>query len=82
MSLIAIFFNVLTMLRYFRWVDFFLDSVLESLLIAIYFIFIFFVMVIGMAVCSMTLYGNDMLQYCNLSTAIIYLFAYSVFTTK
>lgn len=58
MSLIYIFINVLTMLRYFRWVDFFLGSVTESLRIAICFIVIFFVMVFGMAVCSMTLYGN------------------------
>lgn len=80
MSLIYIFINVLTMLRYFRWVDFFLGSVTESLRIAICFIVIFFVMVFGMAVCSMTLYGNQYLQYSSFFTSIIYLFAFSVFT--
>ena len=63
LSLIVIFTNILTMLKHFRWVEFFLDSVIHSLRIALSFTIIFVATLIGLAICCMTLYGNESLRY-------------------
>jgi hypothetical protein len=72
--LVAIFSNLMTMMKHFRWVNFFLGSVIESLKIALSFMCIFVGTLIGMAICCMTLYGSDSLRYSTIPNAVLFLF--------
>ncbi len=58
MNVILIFVNIMTMLRMFLVIDFFIGSVVDSLRAAVVFMAIFISTVIGMAICSITLYGT------------------------
>ena len=71
-SIIAMFTNLLTMMRVLRWIDFFLESVTESIKIAFAFLAIFASTLLGMAVCNITLYGYTSLKYSKPVTAILY----------
>jgi len=73
-SLVGILANLLTMLRGYRWIGFFLESVTESLKVALAFMAIFVFNLFGMAICSMTLYGNESLRYSNFANSLLYLF--------
>ena len=59
MCIIAACVNILTMLRNFLWVDFFFGTLQDSLRVAAYFLVIFSSSILGMAVCSITLYGKQ-----------------------
>ena len=71
-SIIAMFTNLLTMMRVFRWIDFFLESVTESIKIAFAFLAIFLSTLWGMAYCNMTLYGYNSLKYSKFTSALLY----------
>ncbi len=58
MTLILIVVNIMTMLRNFLWIDFFFGALTDSLRAAVFFVIIFTSTVVGMAVCSITLYGT------------------------
>ena len=66
------FTNLLTMMRVFRWVDFFLGSVTESIKTAFAFMLIFAATLLGMAICNITLYGYTSLKYVTLGNAMLY----------
>jgi hypothetical protein len=60
------------MLRNFLWIDFFFGTLQDSLRVASYFLVIFTSTIIGMAVCSITLYGKQYLNYSSFIPAVLY----------
>lgn len=62
------------MMTYSIWIDFFLGSVLGSLRLAVMFVLMFLSTIIGLVVTSMTLYGEDNLQYTTFGLAFTHNF--------
>ena len=77
--LIMILWNIITLLQYFRWISFFIGSVKRSFEITVYFLAIYFIIIAGMTITTMTLYGSHDPKYTYFGSTILYLFVYSVF---
>ena len=80
-SIIAMFTNLLTMMRVFLWMDFFLGSVTESIKTALAFMSIFVSTLVGMAICNITLYGYTSLKYSRTQSAILYTLYSPIYVT-
>ena len=81
LSIIGMFTNLLTMMRIFNWIDFFLGSVRESIKTTFFFLVIFGTTLLGMAICNITLYGYTSLKYCKPANAILHTLYSPIYTT-
>ena len=67
------------MLKVSVWLDFFIGSVLGSLKLALMFLMLFLSTIIGLVVGSMTLYGQNNLQYTTFNLSLVHNFYDSIF---
>jgi hypothetical protein len=72
LSLLAIFIIVLGEIKFIKVLDYLLDSVKQSLYSMISFLAFFISSIFGMAICQMTLYGNESLKYTEISSSVLY----------
>ncbi len=76
--ILIITLNILTMLKYSVWIDFFQGSVVRSWKMAIMFLLVFCCAFFGVTVGTMAIYGNTDLRYTSLSMAAVHMFYSSV----